>query len=61
MTQELAATLPAAAAAPLRHVVGEDVEKLVAGRRNVSDEEFLALAELDDDAYQARHLFGIEL
>jgi NAD(P)-dependent dehydrogenase (short-subunit alcohol dehydrogenase family) len=49
--------------APLRHIVGEDAEKLVAGRRKVSDEDFLALAELDDDAYKARYLeiFGIEL
>ncbi len=49
--------------APLRHVVGEDAKKLVAGRRRVSDEDFIALADLDDDAYKARYreIFGIEL
>ncbi len=49
--------------APLRHVVGEDAEGLIAGRRGISDEEFIALADLDDDAYKARYrdIFGIEL
>lgn len=49
--------------ATLRHFVGEDVAKIAAGRRRISDEDFLALSTLDDEGYKARYaeIFGIEL
>ena len=62
---DVAAVVLAAATDPqpkLRYLVG-GAEDLVGGRNSLSDEEFLALAELDDDAYRARfkQVFGIAL
>jgi NAD(P)-dependent dehydrogenase (short-subunit alcohol dehydrogenase family) len=48
----------------LRHVVGEDAERLIAGRASIDDEEWVAMGEnLPDDDYNARFKrhFGIEL
>ena len=48
----------------LRWVVGEDAEGMVAGRQQMSDEEFVALGgALSDEEYNARYRasFGIDL
>ena len=64
--RRMAAVILEAATAPeakLRYLVGADAEKLVGGRESLSDEEYLAFSELDDDTYRARFkaVFGIEL
>ena len=64
--EDVAATIRGAVEAEtpiLRHLVGDDARKLVGGHREVSDEDFLALANLDDDAYRARfkEIYGIDL
>ena len=60
-----AAILEAATGArsTLRHLVGEDVAKIAAGRGRISDEDFLALATLGDADYKLRYqeIFGVEL
>ena len=50
--------------APLRTVVGDDAERMSAGRRNTSDEEWVALGEeMSDEEYAVRFkaVTGIDL
>ena len=49
---------------PFRTVMGQDAQAMLAGRRRISDEEWIALGEaMSDEEYEARFkaLFGIDL
>ena len=47
----------------LRWLVGEDASGIVLGRRDMSDEAFVAMGALDDEEYNAQYKshFGVEL